>query len=172
VPIRPRRVRTILLTVLALVLTAAASAYAATTLRGAKDAPVVRTALAQDVDPAGARGQTLGLSRVTVEPGAELALHRHPGTQIAYIQRGTLTYWVVRGRPVEVRSGSPEASGGARLIRRIAAGQSGKVRAGQWVVELPGTIHHAANRGDVEIEILIASLFKDGKPAAIPVPER
>jgi quercetin dioxygenase-like cupin family protein len=169
-------VRTVLLAVLAIALAAAASAYATSTLRpaatAAQDAPVVRTALAQEVDPAGARGQTLGLSRVTVEPGAELALHRHPGTQIAYINRGTLTYWVVRGRPVVVRTGSPEARGGARIVRRIAAGQSGRVRPGQWVVELPGTIHHAANRGRVEIEILISSLFRDGEPPAIPVEQR
>ncbi|ADB51104.1 cupin domain-containing protein [Conexibacter woesei] len=164
----PRRVRAVLLLVAALVLSAAAGAYATTVLRAAADAPVVRTALAEARDPAGAPGRTLGLSRVTVDPGAQLALHRHPGVQIATIARGTLSYWVVRGS-VTVRRGDPDAPGGARVVRTIGAGEKGKVRTGDWIVENPGTIHRAANEGRVEIEILISSLFKDGEPPAIPV---
>jgi quercetin dioxygenase-like cupin family protein len=157
------RLRTILLLVAALVLTAAASAYATTTLRArtAARAPVVRTVLAEDPDPAGAAGRTLGLSRVTIAPGAELALHRHPGTQIASIERGTLTYWVVRGS-VTVKRGD-------RVVRTIGAGQRGQVPTGDWIVERPGTVHHAANRGRTGIVILIASLFTDGAPPSIPV---
>lgn len=154
------RLRTALLLVIALSFTAVASAYATTALI-ADDQPVVRTVLAEDADPPGAPGRTLGLSRVTVAPGAELALHRHPGTQIANIARGTLTYWVVRGAVTVHR--------GDRALRTIRAGQRGQVKTGEWIVENPGTIHHAANRGDVQIEILIATLFKDGAPPSIPV---
>lgn len=166
----PRRLRTVLLFVAALALTAVASAVATTALRAASadPAPVVRTALAESRNPAGAKGETLGLSRVTVAPGAELALHRHPGTQIATIARGTLTYWVVRGA-VEVRRGNPETPGGAKLVRTIRSGQRGQVRTGDWIVEKPGTIHHAANRGKVEIEILVATLFRNGAPPSIAV---
>lgn len=165
-----RRVRTTLLLIAALALTALASAVATTALRAAPadPAPVVRTVLAEDRDPRGAKGQTLALSRVTVAPGAELALHRHPGTQIAQIARGTLTYWVVRGA-VEVRRGDPDSATGAKLVRTIRAGQRGQIRTGDWIVEKPGTIHHAANRGKVEIEILIATLFKNGAPPSIAV---
>jgi quercetin dioxygenase-like cupin family protein len=156
------RLRTLLLIVAALVLTAAASAYATTTLRARAAAePVVRTVLGEDADPAGAAGKTLGLSRVTVAPGAALALHRHPGTQVSAVTRGTLTYWVLRGS-VTIKRGD-------RTVRTIAAGQHGQIRAGDSIVERPGTIHHAANRGRVGIEILIASLFKDGAPPSIPV---
>lgn len=163
----PRRVRAVLLIVVALLLGAAAGAYATTALRAAAE-PVVRTALAEAHDPAGAPGRTLGLSRVTVDPGAQLALHRHPGVQIATIARGTLSYWVLRGS-VTVRRGDPDSAAGARVVRTIAAGQKGKVRTGDWIVEQPGTIHRAANEGSVQIEILISSLFKDGEPPAIPV---
>jgi hypothetical protein len=115
------RLRAILLLVTALVLTAAASAHATTALRArpAVNAPVVRTVLAEDVDPTGAAGRTLGLSRVTVAPGAALALHRHPGTQIASIERGTLTYWVVR--EASRSSAAPQSS--ARSAR-ASAGRS------------------------------------------------
>jgi quercetin dioxygenase-like cupin family protein len=172
---RPRRVRTVLLVALALALTAAGGALAATAIRPAArtalDQPVVRTVLAEGVDPAGAGGQTLGLSRVTIGPGAQLATHRHPGTQASYVARGTLTYWVVRGPGVEVRRGSSADPGGSTLVRRIDPGEHGRIAAGQWIVERPGTIHHAANRGDVGIVILIASLFRDGAPPSIAVPE-
>jgi quercetin dioxygenase-like cupin family protein len=158
------RLRTILLLVTAMVLTAAASAYATTTLRAraADEAPVVRTVLAEKVNPAGAKGRTLGLSRIVVVPGAELALHRHPGTQIATVMRGTLTYWVVRGGPVTVHRGD-------RLMRKVRPGQRTQIRPGEWVVEPPGTIHHAANRGRQEIELLLSTLFRNGAPPAIPV---
>lgn len=162
------RLRTVVLLVAALVLAAAASAYATTALQphahataAAPAPPVARTVLAEDPDPAGARGLTLGLSRVTVAPGAQLALHRHPGTQIASIERGALTYWVVRGS-VTVKHGD-------RVVRTIGADQHGLVRTGDSIVERPGTIHRAANRGRVTIVILIASLFTDGAPPSIPV---
>src|SRR5690606_33842153 len=80
----------------ALVAVAGLSAYAGAQMAGTPK-PVVRAALAQDVDPAGGKGRTLGLSRVDVPSGAKLPLHRHPGTQIARIDRGVLTYTVVTG---------------------------------------------------------------------------
>ena len=144
---------------------AATGAYAGAQM-AADPAPVVREALAQDVNPAGGRGRTLGLSRVDVPVGAELPLHRHPGTQIARIQRGVLTYTVVTGR-VNVMRGNPEVR--ATKVRTIAAGRTARIRAGQWIVERPGTIHRAANRGQATIVIYISSLFRNGAPPAIPV---
>jgi len=128
--------------------------------------PVVRTALAEARNPAGAPGKTLGLSRVTVDPGGSLPLHRHPGTQTAYIARGALTYTVVMGRVV-VRRGNPETD--ARVVRTIRGGQTAVIRAGSWIVERPGTIHRAANRGGRQIVIWLATLFRTGAPSAILV---
>ena len=149
----------------ALVAAGAAAGYAGAQLADDPE-PVVREALAQDVNPAGAKGRTLGLSRVDVQPGARLALHRHPGVQIARIAQGTPTYTVVRGR-VEVMRGNPEVR--ARRVRTISSGQTAPIRAGQWIVERPGTIHRAANRGRRKIVIYLATLFRNGAPPAIPV---
>lgn len=165
-PSRSRQLRIALLAVVALALAATAGAYAATALR-ATDQPVVRTALAEATDPAGAPGRTLGLARVTVAPGGALALHRHPGTQTAYIQQGTLTYTVVRGGVVRVQRGNPESD--PELVRTIRPGQTARLTAGLWIVERPGTIHRAANLGDERIVLYIASLFRTGAPPAIPV---
>lgn len=157
------RLRTVVLLIVALLLTAAASAYATTTLTGhaSATAAVVRTVLVESPDPTGAPGRTLGLSRVTVAPGAKLALHRHPGTQIASISRGALTYWVVRGKATVKR--------GDRVVRTITAGQHFTIPTGDSLIEPNGTIHRAANQGSVPIVILIASLFTDGAPPSTPV---
>ncbi len=160
-----KRRRSVLVALCALLAVAALSAYAGAAMNG-EPQPVVREALAQNVNPVGGKGRTLGLSRVDVPPGAKLALHRHPGTQIARIQRGVLTYTVVTGR-VDVWRGNPEVK--ATKVRTIAAGQTAAIRAGQWIVEKPGTIHRAANRGRKPIVIYISSLFRNGALPAIPV---
>ena len=129
-------------------------------------APAVRTVLAQAVDPVGAHGRTLALSRVTIAPHTRLALHRHAGTQVAYIESGTLTY-TVRTGAVPVFRGAADQS--PRLVRRVTAGHTGTVAAGEWVIEQPSTIHFGANRGSKPLVILLATLFTDGAPAAIPV---
>jgi quercetin dioxygenase-like cupin family protein len=150
----------------ALLLAAAGGAYAAVAQREAP-AQATREALAQAVDPAGVRGRTLGLARVTIPPHTRLGLHRHPGTQIAYIQTGTLTY-TVRSGTVNVYRGAADQH--PRVVRRVAAGQTGTVHAGEWVIERPSAVHFGANRGDRSVVILLATLFRTGSPPSIPVP--
>src|ERR1700744_3776113 len=101
----PKRGRLVCALVLALLLAAAASAYAATAgSRTSAHAPITRDVLAQASNPAGAPGRTLALSRVTIAPGQALEFHHHPGTQASQVSRGTLTYWVQKGS-VTVRRG-------------------------------------------------------------------
>jgi quercetin dioxygenase-like cupin family protein len=125
-----------------------------------------REALAQVVKAHGAPGRTLGLSRVTIPARTALAPHRHPGDQIAYIERGTLTY-TVRTGVVRIYRGAADAS--PRLVGTLRAGQTGRVRAGEWVVERQGDVHFGANRGSRPVLILLATLFTTGSPASIPV---
>ena len=125
---------------------------------------VVREPLAAGVEPVGAPDRDLGLNRVTVMPGAELAAHHHPGTQVAYLEQGTLTYSVLTGKVRVMRGPSDDPT----KVRTIAAGETGKIRAGQWIVEQPWMHHQAANRGADPVVIYLATLFRDGMPAAIP----
>jgi quercetin dioxygenase-like cupin family protein len=126
----------------------------------------VRSALAQTSSVEGAPDRTLVLSRVEVEPGAKLALHHHLGTQVAHIEAGTLTYTVRRGSVV-VRKGESDQQ--PRTVRKIKTGQTGRIRAGQWIVEQPSDIHEAANRGSVPVVIYLATLLETGAPPATPV---
>jgi len=129
----------------------------------------VRSALAQTDKAQGAPGRTMVLSRVVVEPGAKLALHHHLGTQISRIASGTLTYTVRKGSAV-VREGDAERD--PRTVRAIAAGQTARIKPGQWLVEQPSDIHEAANHGAEPVVIYLATLLKSGAPPATPVTVR
>ena len=126
----------------------------------------VRSALAQTGKVQGAPGRTMVLSRVVVEPGAKLALHHHLGTQISRVASGTLTYTVRQGSAV-VKEGDAEKD--PRLVRSIAAGQTARIRPGQWLVEQPSDVHEAANRGSTPVVIYLATLLQTGAPPATPV---
>jgi quercetin dioxygenase-like cupin family protein len=128
------------------------------------DSTVVRTPLAQSTKVKGAAGRTLGLARVTIPAGGAIALHHHEGTQIAYIQKGVLTYTVKTGS-VSVMSGPADT---ATVVRKIGAGKTGKIRAGQWIVEQPSTIHQAANNGSGPILIYVATLLESDAPPSTP----
>ncbi len=100
-----------------------------------------------------------------IPAGARLALHRHTGTQVAYVARGTLSYTVKTGS-VTVRTGAADAD--AKVVRTIRAGHTGRVRAGEWLVEQPSTVHRAANNGKKNIVIYLATLFPNGDPPSVP----
>ena len=134
---------------------------------GRSKAPTaVRTALARSQNVQGAPGRTMVLSKVVVEPGAQLALHHHLGTQISRIAAGTLTYTARKGFAV-LHSGDAEKD--PKFVRHIEAGQTAPIHPGQWLVEQPSDNHEAANRGSKPVVIYLATLLKTGAPPATPV---
>ena len=135
-------------------------------LAGPSEPTAVRTALAQTNNVQGAPNRTMVLSRVVVEPGAKLALHHHLGTQISRVASGTLTYTVRKGSAV-LSEGDAEKD--PRRVRTIGAGQTARIKPGQWLVEQPSDIHEAANRGSTPVVIYLSTLLKSGSPPATPV---
>lgn len=125
---------------------------------------VTRQPLAEVPGPTGAPGRTLGLSKVVVMPGAKLASHHHPGSQLGYVAEGVLTY-TVETKSARLMKGPGDDP---TLVRVVRPGHTVKVRPGQWLVEQQGEVHHAANRGDVPVVIYLSTLLKTGRPAAIP----
>lgn len=134
--------------------------------QGGSEPTAVRTALARTEKVQGAPNRTMVLSKVVVEPGAKLALHHHLGTQISRVASGTLTYTVRQGSAV-LREGDAEKE--PRLVRTIEAGQTARIKPGQWLVEQPSDIHEAANRGSTPVVIYLATLLQTGAPPATPV---
>ena len=116
-------------------------------------------------DPAGAKGKTLSISRVTIGAGAALPPHFHQGEQVSRVEKGTLTYMVIKG-DAPLYTGSPE--GAHKLLRDIHAGETADIKPGQWLVEKQSDVHSARNRGTGSVEIILASLLRTGAPAATP----
>ena len=130
------------------------------------DAPAVtvsRQSLAEVAAPQGAPKRTLGLSRVVVMPGAELAPHHHAGDQVAYITQGVLTYTVISGEATAMKG--PGDTG--TVVKKLHAGDSVKLRTGMWLIEHENEVHQAANAGEIPIVIMIATLARTGAPSAI-----
>ena len=154
----------------AAVVTSALVLAAGIQLTGAVAAPttapvtVTRESLAAARHPRGADARTLGLSRVTVMPGTTLPLHHHPGTQIGYVESGVLTYTVEQGHARLMKGSGDDPT----LVRVIRAGQTARVRPGQWLIEQPSDHHHARNAGTVPVVIYLATLFRDGAPPSLP----
>jgi quercetin dioxygenase-like cupin family protein len=151
---------------LALLAAAALGAAGAAFVTAQTGAPTAtREALGESTKPKGAKGRTLGLSKVVIPVGAQLALHHHEGTQVARIVSGTLSYTVRNGK-VRVRRG---AADDPTFLRTIRAGETGKIGAGQWIVEQPSDVHMAVNNGKTKIVIYSATLLRTGAPPATPV---
>ena len=134
--------------------------------RDATAPTIVRNALAQSDAVQGARGRTMVLSRVKVEPGAQLATHHHLGTQISRVTAGVLTYTVRRGS-ASLHHGESDIE--PQVARTIHAGHTARIHAGEWLVEQPSDVHEAANRGSVPVIIYLATLLKTGAPPSTPV---
>lgn len=103
---------------------------------------------------------SLALALVTVAPGAPIAAHNHPGTQIGTIAAGELTYSVLTDR-VEVRRAgtAPDAA-----PTYVEAGETAVLSVGDSVIEPPTSLHHAVNAGAEPVEIWLATLFPAGAP--------
>lgn len=157
-----RRIR---LGLAALALVATGAAGTAIAVSATSDPPPPKyNSLARVVDPIGAKGRALGLSRVVIQPGAKIPLHLHQGTQLGYIQSGTLTYTVEKGQARVMRGPGDDA----KLVRTIKAGQTANVKAGQWLIEQPSNHHRAANKGQKPVVILLSNLLlKNAKPSKL-----
>lgn len=148
-----------------LVLVAAAAATAPVVVAAGDGGTATRASLAE-ARAKGAPGRELGLSQVTIPPGVTLVKHRHPGTQVATIVSGRLTYTVFVGAVEVYRTA---ADGSSALSRTVEPGTTAVLLPGDTVVEQPGDIHQGGNRGSKPVVITLATLFPDGAPSAIAV---
>ena len=116
--------------------------------------------------PSFAHGYRLSLTEAVLPPGTGFPPHRHPGMQVAYVQSGTLRFTVFQGK-VKIFRGHPGSS--QKLVRVLRAGQTGSIKAGEWIIETPTLHHKGANMGHKRVVILLATLLRSNEPPAIPV---
>lgn len=104
----------------------------------------------------------LSLAFLTIPPGVALPVHQHPGTQLATIVAGHLTYTVHTGGILLRRAGTaPDAP--PTLIR---PDQTVLLGPGDSVIEQPGSYHVGRNEGTEPIELWTATLFPAGAARA------
>jgi quercetin dioxygenase-like cupin family protein len=124
---------------------------------------VTRTVLI-GATPDNAPDQSLQLARYVILPGTMLPAHIHPGTQIASIQSGDLTYYVLTGT-AEIHRNSAGATPGP--VEWLPAGASTVLHPGDAVIEREDMIHYGANLGNEPVVILAATLLDAGAPPSI-----
>ena len=154
-----------------LVCLAVAVGASAALVAPAQTAPHGSSAQAERLDlamglPAFASGYRLSLTRAVIPAGAAFPPHRHPGMQVAFVEAGTLHFTVFRG---SVRVFRGRANGSQKLVRTITPGHPGSIAAGEWIVETPELRHQGANTGAARVVILLATLLRADRPAAMPV---
>lgn len=127
----------------------------------------VREVLATGQPPA-APGQTLDLVRYDIPPGTTLAVHVHPGMQVAWVEAGELTYHVIKGS-VQIGRAANASGGEPGATETLAAGGTTVLMPGDWVVEIPGTVHYGENLGAEPLVLWSALLVESDEPLSIPV---
>ena len=106
----------------------------------------------------------LAVGRVTIAPGASIPPHEHPGTQVAAIVAGELTYTVLTGEVAVTAGDAPFGPATPTVVESILAGETRVLRPGDAVVEQPGAIHTARNAGAEPVIIVLSTLFEPGQP--------
>jgi quercetin dioxygenase-like cupin family protein len=114
--------------------------------------------------PASVADGEMALGRVTLLAGAVLPPHYHPGTQLAVIVQGTLTYTVYSGTIEIYRHDSTSAE-----PEVISAGETVEVRTGDALIETPGAVHQGRNIGAMPVIIYLSTLFPADAPRAVIV---
>jgi uncharacterized membrane protein len=160
--LKSRRLIVVACTIAVFMVGAGAGAIAVQAMSSAPTAK--RELLGAFKNPLGARGRTLGLSRVVIPAGVKLPLHYHEGTQVSYIATGALRYSVKTGSVTVMRG---LADQNPRVVRKIRAGQSGTLTAGDWIVEQPSDHHFA--QAKTRVVVWLATLLRNGAPAATPL---
>ncbi len=113
--------------------------------------------------PENANGQELQLVRYDIPAGVVLAVHTHPGMQIAWIESGVLNYNVLEGGEIPInRSGSDEPE-------MIGPGETTDLRPGDSVVEVDGVVHYGQNLGVEPVILWAATLLDPNQPPAVAV---
>lgn len=115
--------------------------------------------------PAAAANQSLQLARIEIAPGTKLPTHVHPGTQLASVVSGELTYTVVEG---EIRVERAAVDGAPGPSEMLTSGQTTVLYPGDAVIETEGMVHYGENLGTEPVVLMTAVLFEADQPASIP----
>jgi quercetin dioxygenase-like cupin family protein len=118
---------------------------------------------------AAAPGYTLLLSRLTFAPGGSIALHRHPGDAVFYVQSGEITWTTGEGTPLLTRASAAEAIAAGTPVppESLVAGETVVLEAGDSVFYDGQTSHEVRNDGVEEGVVLYSGLRSADEPGIV-----
>jgi len=112
--------------------------------------------------PQAAPGFDLSLYRVTLEPGAVLPPHTHPGASVVYVEAGTMAFTSLEGEAWLIRAGTTAAP--AAQGELLVPDTEVTLSAGDALF-LPDAHGDAAhNAGEDPLVVLLANLHTEGEP--------
>lgn len=145
--------------------TVARSSQQATVTPPAETTGVTSQVLAA-TEPMSAPGQELAVRLTTIAPAGGLVPHTHPGTQLIWLEAGTLHLVAVEGEVPITRAPNDGTPGPAETL---VSGQETVLNPGDSWVEAEGVVHYGVNIGDEPAVLRVATLYPAGEPAARPV---
>ncbi len=110
---------------------------------------------------AGAPGYTLVFLRITMQPGASIPAHSHPGDVVVVVQSGKFGTQFVRGEGTLTRAA---ADGQAPSQETLEAGDSAVLLPGDSLAYGGSAGHTMSNAGDTPLVLLVSALLADGQP--------
>ena len=122
-------------------------------------APSVVREVLSSAETDDAPGEIFELARYTIAPHAVLPVHTHPGTQMAVVISGTLTYHVVENGSITVT----RADG---TVEIFGPGETSTMEIGDSWDEPEGMIHYAENLTDEPVVLMSSSLLTEGVPTS------
>lgn len=113
--------------------------------------------------PTAAKGNTLVLLRITMQPGALIPVHHHPGQVILFVQSGTFGTTFGDGDAVITRA----ATQGTPVAGPAKSGVEEIMNEDDSVSYSAVTTHIMHNPGDKPLVLLVSALLTAGQPGFI-----
>jgi quercetin dioxygenase-like cupin family protein len=114
------------------------------------------------IAPSVAADHALSVIRLTLEPGAEIPAHYHPGAVVLRVEEGAFGTTFVEGEGQITRA----SADGTPIAESVAAGDDLVLQAGD-VLTYEGAIHTMRNAGDEPLVLLASVLLAADQPAFI-----
>ena len=113
-----------------------------------------------------APGQTVYLSRLTWQPGAEIFPHNHPGTTIIGVESGTWGWTLVQGTAHVIHGAG---TGGMEIEDVTEPGTEVLLESGDAIFYEEDVVHSARGASDEPAVIVATLVLTSGEPLTIPV---
>lgn len=108
-----------------------------------------------------AADHALVLLRITMEPGANIPPHSHPGEVVLYVESGTFGTTFVDGSGVITRATTP---GTPAATEQVTTGSENILKAGDSLAYSEEAAHTMVNAGEDTLVLLVSAILDPTQP--------